>query len=229
MQQPCRHRQAEHVVAECPKEILANVAHSRSRERQCREHGLHAVPHEHNIARLCAHVHARAHSHAHIGGSQGRGIVDAVAHHAHHVALILHPAHIGGLVCGQQPRGNFLHACQSGHGFCGALIVTRQHDHAHAHAAQGRHHRGGFGPQGVRKGQNTRKAGAAIVFKSQQQGRLPGLGQQSQLLLRFFRHGKPALSHECSVAHGKTVVHAIQLHPARNTHAGRYLHIIHRQ
>ena len=53
-------------------------------------HGLDQVgrggAHEHHVPGLAGHVRSRAHGDADVGGAQGGGVVDAVAHHGHPLA-----------------------------------------------------------------------------------------------------------------------------------------------
>ena len=62
-----------------------------------------------------------------------RGVVDAVAHHGHHLALALESAHLVGLVLGQNLRQHAIDAHLAGNGLGGAAVVAAEHDHFDAH------------------------------------------------------------------------------------------------
>ena len=109
------------------------------------------------------HVRAAAHGDTHVGGRQGRRVVDAVADHRH-LGITLHLVDQAQLVLRQQ-LGLPLDAQLAGDRLRGAAVVAGQHDRAHAH--------------GVELGHAFARVAAGLVAQGQQaQNVLAGFVEQ---------------------------------------------------
>ena len=71
-----------------------------------------------------------------VRGRQCGGVVDAVAHHGHHLARVAQPLDLKGLVLGQDTGDDPLDSNLAGDGPSGALVIPGQHHDADAVALQ---------------------------------------------------------------------------------------------
>ena len=80
---------AEHVAkvgAGRDKDVLERIGKGLAPQLDALVQDGQIVLQQHKVGGLFGHVHRRVHRDAHVGGVEGRGIVDAVAHVADHVA-----------------------------------------------------------------------------------------------------------------------------------------------
>ena len=137
-------------------------------------------PGEQHIGHFAGQVGAVAHGHAHMGGGQGRRVVDAVAHHEDLAALGGEVGDDVGLVGGQDLRTVFLEAQLAGHGTGGTLVVAGEHeDTAEAQLFELFEDLRAFGTQGVLDGQEPGQL--AVDGQIEQRASHPGLGVDLRL------------------------------------------------
>ena len=95
------------------------------------------VVHERHVGGLDGGVRAVAgHSETDVGPGQRRGVVDAVARHAHLVSPGFQFLDDGELVRREQTGLEAVHAHLTGDGRCRVLVVTGEHDRGHAQCLQ---------------------------------------------------------------------------------------------
>src|SRR5450759_2719119 len=104
-------------------DVLDNVAEDPPAFQHALLQYQQAVFQQDDIGRLLGDVHRAVHRNAHIGGPQGRGVVDAVAHEPQHMALALELTNDTLLVSRDQPGKDAGGAC----GF-GKLRLTHRLD-----------------------------------------------------------------------------------------------------
>ena len=98
----------------------------------------------------------RAHRDTDVRRGQGRGVVDAVSHHRHDVAVSPQPGDDVELVLGQQRRADLVDSDFGGHGLRHDRAVAGEHDDpGDPGRVQCRHHVCGVGAHLVGHGQNT--------------------------------------------------------------------------
>ena len=105
---------------------------------------------------------------AHIGGGQGGGVVDAVAHHGHNVSFPAQAPDFGGFVAGEHFGEDVIviavgDARLGGDGVGGAAIVSGDHRRCDAPVFQSGHHVGGFGFDGVGCGDDAHEAILGVI------------------------------------------------------------------
>ena len=81
-----RYRDQNAVVTKSPAQILANIAHRRPRQLERLGHLAQVATHQGDVSRLHSHIGTGANGDADVGLGQRRGVVDAIAHHGHHLA-----------------------------------------------------------------------------------------------------------------------------------------------
>ena len=91
--------------------------------------------HQHHVRCVDGNIGACTDGDAGVGAGQGRGVVDAVAHHGH-LAGCLQLADDGFLAVGQHACDDFVHTGLPANGVGGALVVAGEHHHADAHVLQ---------------------------------------------------------------------------------------------
>ena len=130
-----RRRHQEHIVDECPEEILQNVPIGRTaqtyRRRDIRETALH----QHHIRRVDGHIRARTDCNADVGASQCRRIVDAVADHGDLALFPKRPDH-SLLAVRQHARHDLVDTRLLSDRLGRLLVVAGQHDHMDAEPFQ---------------------------------------------------------------------------------------------
>ena len=90
--------------------------------------------HEHHVCRANGNVGTGANGNAHVGAGKRRGVVDAVTHHSHLVALALQLTDLLLLLAWKHAGHDLVDAHLTCHGLGGLGLVAREHDGAHAHA-----------------------------------------------------------------------------------------------
>lgn len=90
---PSEGERQRHVLPDPPVGATADVAGG--------QHEGEVVANDDDVRGLGGDVGATAQRHAHVGAHQGRGIVDAIAHHGHPMSGALEPADEPGLAFGQ--------------------------------------------------------------------------------------------------------------------------------
>ena len=98
----------------------------------CPQDALEVPVQERERRALQRDVGTRAHGDAHVGGGQGRGVVDPVAGHGHSMTLVLEPLDEPELRFRQQARVDPVDGDSVCHGPGRALVVPRGHDHGEA-------------------------------------------------------------------------------------------------
>jgi len=112
--------------------------------------GAHGFARQRDSARDCAqvaadecywcsrhgYIRARANCQPHVGLGQRRRVIDAVAHHCHHLAAFLQFLDLGGLALGQYVCQHHIHANLPGDGLGSALVVAGDHGYLQPHAMQ---------------------------------------------------------------------------------------------
>ena len=159
--------------------------------------------HQHHVRRVDGNIGACTDGDAGVGAGQGRGVVDAVAHHGH-LAVGLQLADDGFLAVGQHACDDFVHTGLPANGVGGALVVAGEHHHADAHGLQLLDGAGAVFLDGIRHRDDAQQP----VRAAEEQRRLALSREGGGLLLQGGRHGDPGLD-ENGVA-GKDV-HAVQL------------------
>ena len=146
---------------------------------------LHLVINQRNVRRVHGDVAAHAaHGNAHIRLFQGRGIVDAVADHAHGQALRLVFSDIFQLVLRQAVGPDFCDMQLAGNGPGGVFMVAGEQDRLDAQTAQSGNRSGAFCPQGIGQGD---KSGKCAVNRH--------IGDRTPLLQGSFRVPGHSKSH----------------------------------
>ena len=147
-------RDAEHVVAGGPDQVLAHDAQGGAGqvERGGDRGGLGAQ--QQNIAGFLGQVGAGAHGDAGVGLGEGAGVVDAVAHHGYAQAALLQGANARQLAGRIESGFDFADSGLAGDGLGGGLRVAGEHQHAQCpigmfglRSAQSGHSRGGVRAQ----------------------------------------------------------------------------------
>ena len=118
-------------------QVLADDAAGALAEAEGGQEILQPVVHEHDVRLFERGVRtARAHGDADVGGGQARGVVDAVAHHRHALALLGQRADGGELLLRLQLGAHVLDSQLRPQMLGGGLAVAGQHDGAQAFAVQ---------------------------------------------------------------------------------------------
>ena len=92
-------------------DVLPHHAHDPPAEADRPRHPFDAVRHQGDVCHLHGHLRAGpSHGDGHVGGGQGRRVVDAVAHHGDHPALRLQRLDGGHLLLGLQPGPHLVDA-----------------------------------------------------------------------------------------------------------------------
>ena len=100
-----------------------DVAHRRPAETHGGGHVREAGLHQHHVRRVDGHIRPRPDGNAQIGTGEGRGVVDAVAHHGD-LAALLQPADHGLLAVGQDAGDHMVDPRLPADGFCCAGVVS---------------------------------------------------------------------------------------------------------
>jgi hypothetical protein len=169
----------------------------------------------------------RAHRDAHVGGGQGRGVVDAVTHHRHLAAGRQDGLQLGhqARLVGRQDLG--VHFSDAhGLGECGraAGVVAGQQHRANTQRRQLAHRVGGIRLGGVRKGQQAQQMRLALQRSE--------AGHGVPLFLPGFHLGLPwtqvhtAFLHPAQAAQAQGLAQYIASHtaPGYGTHIGSQRH-----
>ena len=181
--EPRRQRDADHVVEKGPEEVLVDVAQHRPAQADRRGHVGQAALHQHHVRRVDGDVRTGPDGDAGIGPGQGRGVVDAVAHHRQ-AAQLLEPAHHRFLAVRQDARDHRVHPGLSADGLRRALVVPRQHDDADAQLSELLDCLRALLPKDVRHGDQAQQR----PVPREEQGGLSFLRQLRGLPPDLFRH-----------------------------------------
>ncbi len=129
-----------------------HLAQRRARQLDRPDDVIGVAFHQHDVGALDGNVRAGTDGKPHIGLREGGSVVDAIADHAHPLALALQLLDLVRLLPRQhvrQYRGN-TKARRDSVGRC--LIVAREHHDLDTAFAQLRHHRGGCRTRGIGDG-----------------------------------------------------------------------------
>ena len=128
--------QGGEVVAERPGQVGLDRAQGGAREAYGVRGGPQVVADQRQVGRLDRDVGAGAHGEAQVGLGQRGGVVDAVADHRDHAALLLQPAYLGHLALGRHPGDHVVDPDLGRDGPGGALVVAGQQDGPQPEVAQ---------------------------------------------------------------------------------------------
>ena len=128
-------RNADDVIDKRPEQIFVDVAQGSTAQPDGGGHVRQLGVHQYYVRSVNGYVRACANGNAGVSAGQGRGIVDAVAHHGY-LAVLLQLPDNGLLALGQYPGNHLIHPGLSANGLGGALVVAGQHHHADAHIPQ---------------------------------------------------------------------------------------------
>lgn len=123
---------ADDVVEESPEQVLFDVADGGLREFNSSSHIQQIIAHQYDVGRLHSHISACANGNAHIGSCQGRGVVDAIAHHGHLLAALLELADLLLLILRQYLGYHTVYTYLFANGLGGLFMVTGKHDYFNA-------------------------------------------------------------------------------------------------
>ena len=98
-----------------------------------------AFLHQHHPGGLHRNIRTCADGHTHIRSHKRRGIVDAVAHHQHLLALALKVFDLVCLIGGKHIRDDMIDAGSFGNGGCRLFVIAGQHHHRQAQLFHGCH------------------------------------------------------------------------------------------
>ena len=157
---------ADHVVEECPEEILAYGAYGELRETyrlgylaRIRRDDCHACGRD-------GYVTATAHGDTEVGLGQRRAVVDAVAGHCRVVSCGAQRLQVFGLLLGQHRGAEGGDARHAGHALCRGGVVAREHHGLYAHRAErldGLARTLAYAVRNARYGQNAALVVCAVV------------------------------------------------------------------
>src|SRR5205807_2761907 len=137
------------VVPEGPAEVLEDGAERSPGEADGGGHAVELGREQGDVGALDGDVGAGADGDAEVGLDEGRGVVDAVAHHGHDPALLLKVADGGHLVGGEHLGEDVADADGGGDGVGGGPVVAGDHDDVDAHRGQVGDSGGGVVLEGV--------------------------------------------------------------------------------
>ncbi len=129
--------------------------------------------HQDDVRRFDGHIGARADGQAHVGPGQGGGVVDAVAHHGHPLALFLQRGHMALFFLRQNFGDNCGDAQAPADGFGSAPVVAGEHDDIHTQLPESGNGGGTAGFGGICNGDQTQQT----AIRSKKQRRLSLCGQ----------------------------------------------------
>ena len=164
------------VVEESPEQVLVDVPQCGPAHADGGGHIGKAALHQHHVRRVDGHVGARADGDADIRPGQGRGIVDAVAHHGH-LSLLLQLADDALLAVREHTGDDLVHAGLGADGLGGALVVSGEHDHSDAHVPHLPDSLGAVLLDDIGHGDNAHQ----LLVLAEEQGRLTLLRQLLRL------------------------------------------------
>ena len=145
VQNPGGYGDAQQVVDEGPEEILPDGAHGAAGKLHGGGDAAHVAGDQRDVSRRQGDVGTAADGDAHVCLRQGRGVVDAVAHHRDALALRLQLFHLRGFMVGHDLGEDGVNAELPRHGLGAAAMVAGEHEHFEAELTQG-----GNGFAGVR-------------------------------------------------------------------------------
>ena len=180
----CGQRDADDVVDERPEQVFVDVAQGSAAQADGGGHVRQLGVHQHHVRRVDGNVGACADGDAGVGTGQGRGIVDAVAHHGH-LAGCLQLADDRFLAVGQHTCDHLVHTGLPANGSSGALVVTGEHHHADAHGLQLPDGAGAVLLDGIGHRDDAQQAACS----AEEQGRFALCGEGCGLLLQLCGHG----------------------------------------
>ena len=103
------------------------AAHANSRR-----HITQSALHQYHICCINGDVCSCSNGNAHICTGQCRRVIDSIAHHGN-LAFFFQSTDHAFLAIRKNPCNHFIHARLFANGFCGAFVVTGQHDNFNAH------------------------------------------------------------------------------------------------
>ena len=89
VKQTSSQRNANEIVDESPEEVLPYHVYGLATQLDGFGKSIQVVAHEGDLCHIHSNVSATPYCDAHIGKSQGLGVIDAIAHHRHLLASIL--------------------------------------------------------------------------------------------------------------------------------------------
>ena len=128
-------RNADDVIDERPEQVFMDVTQGSAAQPDGGGHIRELGVHQHYVRSVNGHIRACADGNAGVSSGQGRGVVDAVAHHGY-LAVLLQLPDNGLLALRQHPGDHLVHTGLPADGFSGALVVTGQHHYPDAHVPQ---------------------------------------------------------------------------------------------
>ena len=128
-------RDADDVVDERPEQVFVDVAQGSAAQPDGGGHIRKLGVHQYYVCGVNGYVCACANGNAGVSAGQGRGVVNAVAHHSH-LAVLLQLPDDGFLALRQHSGDHLVHPGLSANGLGGALIIAGQHHHPDTHVPQ---------------------------------------------------------------------------------------------
>ena len=145
---------AQRIVDKCPEQVFMNVAQGGTAQADGSRHIAETAVHQHHVRSVDGDVCACTNGHADVRPGQGRGVVNAVAHHGD-TSMLLQLADDGFLAVGQYPGNHFIHTSLGTNGLSSTLIVAGEHHHTDAHVLELLHRLGTVFLDGVCHGNHA--------------------------------------------------------------------------
>ena len=181
-----------HVVGERPEQVLLDGGVGLPGQGDGVGDAVRVAADQGEVAGLDGHVGAAAEGHADVGLGQGRGVVDAVADHGHHLAGPLAAADLGHLAVGQQLGRDRVHAQLAGHRPGRRLVVPGEQDRLQPEGAEPLHGRPAPRLDPVGDGQHTPGPAVPAGHDRGPAGRPHGVGRGQDPTGGRSSHAPPA-------------------------------------